>query len=675
MTSAFSTITNNVNLLLVDTSVITSNNPYVAYVSSVSIPGRIATIRDSTGYLSSVNQKIIISSMKDVLFNLSTSSITITQPFGFVSLISRDKNTWNVINNYAFPAPTVAFVSSVYVSDTAYAGSYFASQYVSTPYVNTSNISSYNIVASNSISTNSINANTILTNNLQATNFLVPTGAITNLSASSAYITFVSSANILVNSISSLSLQTNSISTNSITTNSISTPNILTTSISTTNLSASNISTNVLFAPSISSINLQTLNILTNIIATNSISTINLQASNILTNNITTLGFSTPNLLLDSISTTNLQANTISTNLLFAPSISTNNLRGSNILTQNLLATTIQGTTIQATTIQTSNISSFFYGGIEKYTYVSSISLQSTVRGLGNIYVSSLSNWSQFPARQDINVNSNSVNNALYLKFMNIPNSNTYYAKINSGNNNYKIEYAAYDIDDNLQVGPKPIAQDWSYFPAETSIDMSNNNINNIDNLGVGLINGYSISEYYNAYWSEFLATQNLNMNNKTINNVIQTSLNTDAATNDIIAQYLTNNIGTATFDSATTQIQPTPSPTLGVFRNTGGFNRFKVTFTLVGTGVISPIELYFKLFNQSTGTPVDGTIVNSSYPYQEEQHAIRSDNHSITYTDIYDLSLWTSGNTYYPLLYIASSGDTVNFTSGSILVVLEPTK
>lgn len=657
MTSAFSTITNNVNLLLVDTSVITSNNPYVAYVSSVSIPGRIATIRDSTGYLSSVNQKIIISSMKDVLFNLSTSSITITQPFGFVSLISRDKNTWNVINNYAFPAPTVAFVSSVYVSDTAYAGSYFASQYVSTPYVNTSNISSYNIVASNSISTNSINANSILTKNLQATNFLVPTGAITNLSASSAYITFVSSANIIVNSISSLSLQTNSISTNSITTNSISTPNILTTSISTTNLSASNISTNVLFAPNISSINLQTSNILTNIIATNSISTVNLQASNILTNNITTLGFSTPNLLLDSISTTNLQANTISTNLLFAPSISTNNLRGSNILTQNLLATSIQGTTIQ-----TSNISSFFYGGIEKYNYVSSTSIQSTVRGLGNIYVSSLSSWSQFPARQDINVNSNSITN--------VNNLTTF------GTNTFGFE--AYFNDavtitsnnlflDSIRAYTNPLIN------FASGIDMNNNDILNTNNLGVGLINGVSIGDYNNAYWSVFPATQPLDMNNKTINNVIQTSVNNDAATNDIIAQYLTNDIGTTSFNSGVIQIQPTPPLRSGTFRNRGGFTNFKVTFTLVGEGVISPILLYFKLYNDTAGA-VNGTIVNSTFPYQEEEHTINNRNHSITYTDIYDLSTWTSGSTYYPLLYIASSGATVNFTSGTILVVLEPT-
>jgi hypothetical protein len=202
---------------------------------------------------------------------------------------------------------------------------------------------------------------------------------------------------------------------------------------------------------------------------------------------------------------------------------------------------------------------------------------------------------------------------------------------------------------------------------------MNNNNINNIDNLGVGLINGVSIADYNNTYWANFSAVANVNMNNKSINFLIQTNVNNDAATNDITPQYLINDIGTINFD-VLTQIQPTPSPTLGVFRNTGGFNRFKVTFTLAGDGVTSAIELYFKLFNNTTTNAVSGTMVNSSFPYQAEQHTIRTNLHSLTYTDIYDLSLWTSGDTYYPLLYIASSGAEVNFTTGTILVVIEPT-
>jgi len=118
MSSPYSTITSNVTLLLLDTYTITSsNNPYIAYVSSVSVPGKIATIRDATGNLVNYN-KIIVSTTNDVYFNDGTNRIDITQPFGYVSLSSRDKNTWNVINTYAFPDPYgVTMISSLFVRD------------------------------------------------------------------------------------------------------------------------------------------------------------------------------------------------------------------------------------------------------------------------------------------------------------------------------------------------------------------------------------------------------------------------------------------------------------------------------------------------------------------------------------------------------------------------------
>ena len=52
----------------------------------------------------------------------------------------------------------------------------------------------------------------------------------------------------------------------------------------------------------------------------------------------------------------------------------------------------IRGTTLSSLNIFTSNISSFFYGGIEKYNYISTTGLQSTITGLGTFgYISSLS--------------------------------------------------------------------------------------------------------------------------------------------------------------------------------------------------------------------------------------------------------------------------------------------
>ena len=100
MSSSYSTITNNVNLLLIDSSTITNFSPFVAYISSVNVPGRIATVRDSTGLVSTPGRIIIVSTLKGVIFADGTSSISITQPFGFVTMSARDKYTWNIINTF-----------------------------------------------------------------------------------------------------------------------------------------------------------------------------------------------------------------------------------------------------------------------------------------------------------------------------------------------------------------------------------------------------------------------------------------------------------------------------------------------------------------------------------------------------------------------------------------------
>lgn len=677
MTSAFSTITNSVNLLLVDTSVITSNKPYVAYVSSTSIPGRIATIRDSTGYLSSPNQQIIISSTKDVLFNSNVSSISITQPYGFVSLISRDKNTWNVINNYAFPGPTVAYVSSVYATDGIFAQSYFASLYVSTPYVNTSNISSFNLVASNSISTNSLFTNRISTNSLQVNNsFIAPTAQITSLSTVSANIVFLSSGSILVNSLSSFNIQANSILTNSITTNSISTPNVLTNSISTTNLRASTISTNMLFAPNISSINFQASNIFTN---------------NIITNNIITSGISTNNFLTNSISTNNLFASNISTNFLLANVVSTNNVLTNSISTANILVNSISTNNLQANTIST-NI-------------------------LNTTNISSIRSW--FNNISSVSINSGSIRNANMIITSNITASNL---SLNDGcNGTFFTVSSFFDLNLNFHRLLKYtnvndsnyVASDWSYFPAKNGLELSNNNILNvnnitssnisvlnnlyinntisalapatsifianltnflsndvigINNLGISLINGFTLDYYNNIYWSGFLAVSNVNMNSNQINNVQQTNNYTDVATNVIIPRVLSfENNAINTFDTGSFfQVYDTGNqPSFIMY-----FNNISVTFPKILFNFqlkanlnyeVSTLYLYFTCSNTLTTQEYEGNTFNSNYPFVVNSYNINN-TISLSYQDIFN---FTSGGTcndenYKLNLYVSQNTPTI---------------
>jgi hypothetical protein len=121
ITPANSTITDNVNLLLLDTgntSIFKAGEPYITYISTTTIPGRIATIRDATGYVSTGNT-ILISTMSSVFFVDGTSSLSITQPYGFVTLTSRNVNSWGVLNTFAFPDPLgTSLVSNLNVLNT-----------------------------------------------------------------------------------------------------------------------------------------------------------------------------------------------------------------------------------------------------------------------------------------------------------------------------------------------------------------------------------------------------------------------------------------------------------------------------------------------------------------------------------------------------------------------------
>ncbi len=99
------------------------------------------TIRDSLGYLSSP-QSIIVSTTNNVYFSDGTSSFTVSNPYASVSLSSRDANTWNIINTFAFPLnQTVANVKTLAAST-----------------ITGTNVSLNGILSTNQIFTNTISA-------------------------------------------------------------------------------------------------------------------------------------------------------------------------------------------------------------------------------------------------------------------------------------------------------------------------------------------------------------------------------------------------------------------------------------------------------------------------------------------------------------------------------------
>jgi len=123
------------SVVLIDSSQLTAGGVAVVLLSSIQTPGRVITVRDSAGYLSTP-QKILVSTTSGVTYADGTSSIAITQPFGFISFESRDATSWNTINTFGFPLyQTIANVHTLQTS-TITTQNIFASNTLSTKYLN-----------------------------------------------------------------------------------------------------------------------------------------------------------------------------------------------------------------------------------------------------------------------------------------------------------------------------------------------------------------------------------------------------------------------------------------------------------------------------------------------------------------------------------------------------------
>lgn len=109
-------VTASTSVVLVDTSVLTAGQAAIVLLSSQTPAGRTVTIRDSLGNLSSP-QSIIVSTTNGIRFTDGTSSIVVSNPFASLTVSSKDANTWNIINTFAFPlGQTVANVRSLTTS-------------------------------------------------------------------------------------------------------------------------------------------------------------------------------------------------------------------------------------------------------------------------------------------------------------------------------------------------------------------------------------------------------------------------------------------------------------------------------------------------------------------------------------------------------------------------------
>jgi len=128
------------SLVLINTRALTAGQSAVVILSSISYPGCTVTVRDSAGFLSSP-QTILISTQRNVFFEDGTSLVTITQPFGYLTVTSRDPYSWNLKNSFGFPIyQSIANVNSLnatYITNS----NLYAQNSISTTYMNTNAMS------------------------------------------------------------------------------------------------------------------------------------------------------------------------------------------------------------------------------------------------------------------------------------------------------------------------------------------------------------------------------------------------------------------------------------------------------------------------------------------------------------------------------------------------------
>lgn len=97
-------VNESTSVIRVDSSGLQNGQVNIVYISSTTIPGQLVSVVDATGFTSSP-QRILMSTVGDAQFTDGTSSTSITQRFGYLTLVSQDSSNWAIVNRAAFSNP------------------------------------------------------------------------------------------------------------------------------------------------------------------------------------------------------------------------------------------------------------------------------------------------------------------------------------------------------------------------------------------------------------------------------------------------------------------------------------------------------------------------------------------------------------------------------------------
>ena len=163
-------VNGDTSLVLVNTRDLTAGQAAVVLLSSVTYPGLTVTIRDSLGYLSTP-QTIVVSTQQGVKFADGTSQVVITQPYGYLTVTTRDPYSWNVKNSFGFPQNQMIANTLSLTTSSVTTSNLYSQLYVSTPYLTTDTLN----VTSTTAVYGPAYVSTLLVGNPQTTSNLLAT--------------------------------------------------------------------------------------------------------------------------------------------------------------------------------------------------------------------------------------------------------------------------------------------------------------------------------------------------------------------------------------------------------------------------------------------------------------------------------------------------------------------
>jgi hypothetical protein len=132
-------VTATTTLVQVDTTLIPGvTTDHVVILPSINAPGALITIRDIAGFASLTNRIVVTVAAGISFLGTTQTSISITQPYGTITVTPRTTSVWAILNTFAFPeASQNANMSNITTQNLTAEQSYLDNAIISTALIST----------------------------------------------------------------------------------------------------------------------------------------------------------------------------------------------------------------------------------------------------------------------------------------------------------------------------------------------------------------------------------------------------------------------------------------------------------------------------------------------------------------------------------------------------------